>query len=235
MAPVIIVATIATALFTMVACWLGGGRWAGYYPQILWARLFCWTAFVSVRVVGRENISKNRSYIFLANHQGAYDIFAVYGYLGHNFRWMMKESLRKIPFVGRACEVSKQVYVDTSSLAGIKRAITNSEKLLGRGMSMVIFPEGARTWDGRMRPFKKGAFILAREFNLPIVPLTIDGAFDVMPRFSKLPHWGTITLTIHRPLEPGQTPKMMAEAREAIESSLPERCKGTGGVSRNAD
>ncbi len=229
MAPIVAVWTILTALFTFTACVLGGGRWAGYYPQILWARLFCWLAFVRVKVEGRENISESRSYMFLANHQGAYDIFAIYGWLGHNFRWMMKQSLRRIPFVGFACAASRQVFVDNSSVAGVKRTMRNAEDLLRHGMSLVVFPEGARTYNGRMRPFKKGAFMLAREFNLPVVPLTIDGAFKVMPRFKKLPRPGTIRLTIHKPIMPPEggydQTVLMEQTREAIASSLPDDSK----------
>lgn len=225
MIPLIVVSTILTALFTFTACMLGFGRWAGYWPQIPWARLFCWLAFVRVTVKGRENIDSRTSYLFVANHQGAYDIFAIYGYLGHNFRWMMKQSLRRIPFVGFACAASHQIFVDNSSVAGVKRTMTDAERQLRGGMSLVVFPEGARTFDGRMRPFKKGAYKLAMEFNLPVVPLTIDGAFDVMPRFRKLPRPGHITLTIHPPIEPGadghNLDRLMDESRRSIESALP--------------
>lgn len=236
MVPIIVVWTILTATFTLVVSTLGGGRWAGYYPQVLWARVFCWLAFVRIKVVGRDNISRGTSYLFLANHQGAYDIFTVYGYLGHNFRWMMKQSLRKIPFVGFACAASRQVFVDNSSLAGVKRTMQKAEEQLAGGMSMVVFPEGARSWDGLMRPFKKGAFMLAREFNLPVVPLTIDGSFDVMPRFKRLPRPGRIILTIHPAINPPDNgynqENLMAQTRTAIESSLPERQRGTGGTRR---
>lgn len=229
MAPVIAVWTIVTAIFTFTASALGFGRWAGYWPEVLWARVFCWTAFVRVTVNGRENIDPDTSYLFVANHQGAYDIFSIYGYLGHNFRWMMKQSLRRIPFVGFACAASKQIFVDNSSVAGVKRTMREAEQQLRDGMSLVVFPEGARTWDGRMRPFKKGAYKLAMEFQLPVVPVTIDGAFDVLPRFRKIPHWGSIRLTIHKPICAGpdghDLDRLMAESRSAIESALPETCR----------
>lgn len=224
MIPTNVVLTIIAALLTTLLCLLGAGRWAGYYIPMVWSRLFCLLTFVRVKVEGRENIRRGQSYMFLCNHQGAYDIFAIYGYLGHNFRWMMKEPLRKIPFVGFACAISKQVFVDNSSLSGIRNTIANSRELLSHGMSMVVFPEGARTWDGHMRAFKKGAFLLAKEYNLPVVPLTLNGSFDVLPRFKKLPHYGTITLTIHKPIMPPEKgynrDTLMEQTREAIASSL---------------
>ena len=102
MAPLMIVATVLAALLTIVGCLLGGGRWWGYYPAHLWGKVFCLLTLVRVTVKGRENIDPRTSYVFVANHQGAYDIFSIYGYLGHTFRWMMKASLRKIPLVGLA-------------------------------------------------------------------------------------------------------------------------------------
>ncbi|MDE6801531.1 MAG: 1-acyl-sn-glycerol-3-phosphate acyltransferase, partial [Muribaculaceae bacterium] len=95
------------------------------------------------------------------------------------------------------------------------------------GASLVVFPEGARTWDGHMRQFKKGAFQLAMEFNLPLVPVSIDGAFDVMPRTARLPRPGHITLTIHKPIPPVATAEERNEAMrltaDTIREALPER------------
>lgn len=224
MCPLLVVATVITAVVTATGSALGFGRWWGYYPEIIWSRLFCWLAFVRVTVTGRENIDPGVSYVFVANHQGAYDIFTVYGYLGHNFRWMMKQSLEKIPFVGWACRWSRQIFVDNSSPAAIRRTMQKAEGILSRGMSIVVFPEGARTWTGEMRPFKRGAYLLAVEFNLPVVPLTIDGAFDVLPRFRKFPKPGHIRLTIHKPIHASadghDLPRLMEESRRAIESAL---------------
>lgn len=224
MMPLMLVATILAALVTIIGCALGGGRLWGYWPAHIWGRVFCWLTLVRVTVEGRENIDRKTSYVFVANHQGAYDIFSIYGYLNHNFRWMMKAALRSIPLVGYACEVSRQVYVDKSSPSALRHTMDRAEKLLSGGMSIVVFPEGARTWDGKMKPFKRGAFLLAQEFSLPVVPITIDGAFDVMPRFKKLPRWGRIRITIHRPIHPEagghDMARLIEDSHEAIEHSL---------------
>ncbi len=225
--PIIVVSTIIIALMTVFGSALGYGRWWGYYPEVIWARIFCRLAFVSVEVKGRDNIDPHTSYVFVANHQGAYDIFSLFGYLGHNFRWMMKESLRKIPFVGWACKAAGQIFVDNSSVSATRRTMHEAEKQLRGGMSLTVFPEGARSWDGNMRRFKKGAYKLAVEFNLPVVPVTIDGAFDVLPRFKFLPRPGHIRITIHKPIHPGcdghDLAALMEQSREAIASVLPVR------------
>lgn len=225
--PLIVVSTIITALATVIGSALGGGRWWGFYPEVLWSRIFCWLAFVKVDVKGRENIDPKTSYVFVANHQGAYDIFSLFGYLGHNFRWMMKQSLRKIPFVGWACRAAGQIFVDNSSVSATRHTMQAAERQLRGGMSLTVFPEGARSWDGNMRRFKKGAYMLAVEFNLPVVPVTIDGAFDVLPRFEFLPRPGHIHITIHKPILPPaeghDLARIMDESRRAIASVLPVR------------
>ena len=224
MAPLLLVATIIITTVTIIGCALGGGRFWGYWPEVLWGKIFCWLAFVKVTISGKENIDKKTSYVFVANHQGAYDIFSIYGYLGHEFRWMMKASLSKIPMVGFACVMSKQVYVDKSSPSALKTTMSRAQNLLSDGMSIVVFPEGARSSNGKMRPFKRGAFMLAQEFKLPIVPITINGAFDVLPRFKKLPRWGHIHLTIHNPIMPGpdghDMAKVIEDSHRIIEQSL---------------
>lgn len=225
MVPMMVIVTVLTALATTIGSLAGGGRWWGYYPAALWGRIFCWLSWVSVSVKGRENIDPATSYVFVANHQGAYDIFSIYGWLGHNFRWMMKQSLRKIPFVGRACRDAGNIFVDNSSPSALRHTMEKAERQLQGGMSLVVFPEGARTWDGKMRRFKRGAYHLALEFNLPVVPVTIDGAFSVLPRFKKVPRPGHINLTIHRPIIPGpdghDEATLMADSRAAIASALP--------------
>lgn len=224
MMPLLLVATVIAAVVTIAGCALGGGRWWGYWPAHVWGRIFCILTLVRVRVHGRENIDSDTSYVFVANHQGAYDIFSIYGYLNHNFRWMMKAGLRSIPLVGYACERSHQIYVDKSSPSNLRKTMARAEKLLAGGMSIVVFPEGARTWDGKIHDFRRGAFFLAQEFSLPVVPITIDGAFHVMPRFRKLPRWGTIDITIHRPICPSgeghDMPGLISASHDAIASAL---------------
>lgn len=225
MAPILLVLTILAALSTIAVSAMGFGRNLGYTIPSLWAKAFCVLSFVRVRVHGRKNISEGQSYVFVANHQGAYDIFAIYGYLNHNFRWMMKKSLERIPLVGYSCRVSGHIYVDTHSPQAIKETMETAEKQLAGGMSVVVFPEGSRTPDGRLHRFKRGAYILAEEFGLPVVPVTIDGAYKVMPRSAILPHWGTIILTIHKPIEAVEgahdEKTLICRSREAIESALP--------------
>lgn len=224
--PLLVVSTILAALTTILFTSVGI-KWAAYYPAHLWAKLFCWLNWVSVSVTGHDNVDSETSYVFVANHQGAFDIFAIYGFLGHDFKWMMKKSLRKIPLVGYSCQRAGHIFVDKSSPSAVRRTMEQAEKSLRGGASLVVFPEGARTNDGHMKPFKKGAFQLALEFGLPIVPISINGAYDVMPRSTYLPRYGHIDITIHRPLNPPSSDTVrttiMTETAEIIKSALNEQ------------
>lgn len=223
--PIFLVATILTAIITAAGSMLGNSDFWGYWPPHIWARFTCIIFLMRVKVSGRENIDKNTSYVFVANHQGAYDIWSIYGYLSHNFKWLMKKELEKIFLVGWACKCAGQIFVDDSSVAGIKETIADAEKTLRHGMSLMIFPEGSRSWDGRMIPFKRGAFMLAAEFRLPVVPVSIDGSFRAMPRTTYNMTPSTIRITIHKPIYPGErgfnAKVLMGQCRSAIASALP--------------
>ena len=101
--PIFLVLTILTALVTIIGSWIGSAHFWGYYPGKIWSQLTCYVLLLPVKVEGRENLEEKTSYVFVANHQGAFDIFLIYGFLGRNFKWMMKKGLRKLPFVGKAC------------------------------------------------------------------------------------------------------------------------------------
>ena len=224
--PILLVLTALTAIVTIVMSGICGNHFWGYYPAHIWSRCVCILLMVKVKVKGRENIDPGTSYVFVANHQGAFDIWAIYGYLNHDFKWLMKKELEKIFLVGKACRRAGHIIVDDSSVAGIRSTIEESEKRLKGGMSLVIFPEGSRTFDGKMTPFKRGAFMLAAEYKLPVVPITIDGAFRRMPRTTYNATPGVITLTIHKPIYPGErgfnTKRLMSQCFDEINSALPE-------------
>lgn len=229
--PLGLVATILAALITTLGCCVGDAHFWGYHPGKYWSRIICTLFLIRVKVIGREKVKDTHSYVFVANHQGAFDIFLIYGYLGRNFKWMMKKSLRKIPFVGRACEAAGHIFVDRTGPRKVYETITKARETLVDGTSLVVFPEGSRTFTGHMGYFKRGAFQLADEIHLPVVPLTIDGSFEILPRFKKLPRPHKLTLTIHDPIQPigeghDNIKHAMDVSYKVIESSLPPKYRG---------
>lgn len=200
--PVYGVITFLTALSTSIGCMLGGKRIFSYIPGMIWARIACILTLCPVKVNGRENIQKGTSYVFVSNHQGAYDIFLIYGYLGAPIKWMMKKGLAKIPFVGFACRMAGFIFVDYSSARNAQKSIQEAEKNLLAGQSLIIFPEGGRTSDGHIQNFKRGAYQIAVDLQLPLVPITLNGPYKVMPSgsWNVRPH--RIEMTIHPPVFP---------------------------------
>lgn len=227
--PVYSLVTVICSLVCIVGCLLGFHSWAGYYPGVIWSRIGLWLTFCPVTVIGKENIRKeDRPYVVVANHQSGYDIFAMYGYMGIPFRWVMKQSLRNMWFIGKSCEMAGFIFVDETKKSSIANTIEQGKKTLSEGNSIFIFPEGSRTLTGKMGRFKKGAFVMASELGRPILPVSIDGAFDVLVRGKKIPHPHRITLTIHKPIymsELGEYPQNIIEAsrksQETIASVLP--------------
>ena len=214
--PVAAVATLLTSVVVTVGCTIGNGNFWGYWPGRIWAWVMIRVLLLPVKVEGRENLEPGRSYVFAANHQGAFDIFLIYGFLHRNFKWMMKHQLARLPFVGLACRKSHQVFVDKRTPAKVRQTYANARKILSGGMSLVVFPEGARTFTGHMGRFKKGAFALAKEAGLQVVPITINGSFRVMPRIRdmKWVEWQPLSLTIHPPVEIGEGEAALREAMD---------------------
>ena len=202
--PLFLFASVLTALTTTIGCQIGNGHFWGYYPGKWWSWFTIRILFLPVKIEGRENLDPKQSYVFVSNHQGAFDIFLIYGFLGRNFKWMMKKAIRKIPLVGLACEKAHHIFVDKSGASKIKKTYDTARETLREGMSVVVFPEGARSFTGHMGKFRRGAFMLADELQLPVCPLTINGSFDVMPRTKDwhFPVWHRLSLTIHKPIFP---------------------------------
>lgn len=231
--PIIFVFTIFTTLTITIGSTLGNGNFWGYYPGKWWSWIIIRVLLLPVKVEGRENLDKKQSYIFISNHQGAFDIFLIYGFLQRNFKWMMKRQIGNIPLVGLASKASHQIFVDKRGPSKIKKTYEQARKTLQGGMSLVVFPEGSRTFTGHMGLFKRGAFMLADDLRLPVVPLTINGSFDVKPRTrdAKWVIWHPLTLTIHKPIvhpadEEDYIGKIMDESYKTIMQDLDPQYQG---------
>lgn len=231
--PLIAIYTLITSLMVTIGCTLGNGHFWGYYPGKWWAQFIIRILLLPVKVEGRENLVKGQSYVFVANHQGAFDIFLIYGFLSRNFKWMMKRQLRQMPFVGKACESAHHIFVDKRGASKIRETYDRARQTLQGGMSLVVFPEGARSFTGHMGVFKRGAFMLADDIELPIVPLTINGSFDIMPRTRDMKWvvWHPLRLTIHKPILPvgkgaDNIKYLEEESYKVVMSGLEEQYQG---------
>ena len=225
--PIFFVLTILTALTTTLGCLLGGDKFFSYYPGMIWSKVACYLALCPVKIKGREHINRKKSYVFIANHQGAFDIFLIYGFLGVPIKWVMKASLGKIPFVGKACRAAGFIFVDNSSRKAAAKTIKDAEHALRNGASIAIFPEGSRTHDGKVGRFKKAAYQMAVDQSLSVTPITLNGPFKVLPSGSFNMRRHRMEMIIHEPISTNGIDTSIKglqeksdEAREVIISSL---------------
>ncbi|HKX56225.1 MAG TPA: lysophospholipid acyltransferase family protein, partial [Xanthomonadales bacterium] len=162
-APIAILLTLLFSLLTIMASMLINSSFAGSTFPVVWARLVARLTPMAVTVNGGEHADPQRSYVVVCNHQSQYDILLVYGWLKLNLKWVMKKELRKIPGLGLGCEKAGHIFVDRSNPRAARTAVMEALERLGNGVGILFFVEGTRSSDGRLLPFKKGAFRLAVE------------------------------------------------------------------------
>jgi 1-acyl-sn-glycerol-3-phosphate acyltransferase len=138
--PIIVIDTVVICTAIIIGCALGFGHFWANYPPRLWARIILWALLIPVKVEGRHRLDPKESYVFVANHQGAFDIFLIYGHLNRHFKWMMKYQLKKIPFVGFACMKSHQIFVDKRGPKKIKATYDQARQTLQGGTSLTVWP-----------------------------------------------------------------------------------------------
>jgi 1-acyl-sn-glycerol-3-phosphate acyltransferase len=165
-----------------------------------WGRSILWVSGVRVRVVGAERMDPAASVICMSNHQSNFDIPVLLGYLPVPFRWLAKAELFKIPVFGRAMRGAGYIPIDRSDRPAAIESLRQAAAAIRGGVSVVIFPEGTRSPDGTLKPFKKGGFVMAIEAGVPIVPVAVRGTFDIMPKNRLLIRPRDVTLTIGAPI-----------------------------------
>ena len=199
LAPLLTLLTSLGALFAIFACRLSAEK-VQALPQF-WARIICWCAGVEVTVQGQENLDRTKTYIFAANHQSQFDIFALQGYLGFDFRWMAKKELFAIPIFGAGMRAAGYISVDRSRGRQAVQSLNEAAQRIADGTSVIIFPEGTRSRDGLLQPFKSGAMVLAIKAGVPIVPVAIIGTHHVLAKGKLLPQPGPVMIRLGRPIE----------------------------------
>ena len=147
-----------------------------------WARSILWVSRVRVELNGMEHIDTRGSCILMSNHQSNFDIPVLLGSLAVQTRWLAKAELFKIPIFGHAMRRSGFISIDRSNRESAFKSLKEAAETIRAGTSVLIFPEGTRSDDGRIKPFKKGGFVLAVDAAVPVVPIVIDGTFEVMPK-----------------------------------------------------
>jgi 1-acyl-sn-glycerol-3-phosphate acyltransferase len=203
------------------------GAWTG-------ARL----AGVRVRVIGLDRLDPKRSYIFMSNHVSAIDPPILVPLIPRRTSVLVKKELFRVPILGQTMRMGSLVPVDRSNREAAIASLRAAAEVLRTGISMTIFIEGTRSYDGRLLPFKKGPFYLAEESDIPIVPVTISGSQKVMPKGRWAVTPGVITVIFHAPIQAAayeDRDALMGAVREKIASGLPPELQKPAATAPTAD
>jgi len=167
----------------------------------LWAKSILFASRIRVTVTGYSNIDPGRSYIYMSNHQSNFDIPVLLAYLDAQFRWLAKAELFKIPVFGYSMKRAGCISIDRSNRKSAFESLKEAAKKIRNGVSVLIFPEGTRSRDGNIRPFKKGGFVLAVASGVPVVPVVIHGTWSIMSKKGIRIKPGNVVIEILKPIE----------------------------------
>jgi 1-acyl-sn-glycerol-3-phosphate acyltransferase len=217
--PYLVLSTLFFGSLTVVMVYVTNPRIASLIGGVIWARLIAYLTPIFVTVIGRENIDKKQSYVIVCNHQSHYDVIVLYGWLGIDFRWVIKSELRKVPGLGIGCEKIGHIFIDRSDTKAALAAINAARNQIVDGTSVIFFPEGSRSRNNKLGGFKKGAFKMALDIKIPVLPITIIGTKNVLPpkTIRLLP--GKIKMIIHQPID-------IAKYKDADIKELMEKARG---------
>ncbi len=190
-----------------------------------WCRLIAWTIGVRIKVIGKENVRRDRNYVYMANHCSLVDIPAMFAYLPYQFRIMAKKELFYVPFMGWHLWTAGNFPVDRSDGRKTARSLRKVIEGVRQGKSLAVFPEGTRSPDGRLQDFKPGAFKIALRAGVPVVPVTIRGTHKVLPKGSLAPRGGRVEVIIGEPIDTKEyneksLSQLIERTRQAIDSRL---------------
>ena len=196
----VIVLTFILSSLTIISGIFGPYSKIIYYIAKTWTKSILFSAGVKLKIEGLEKIDKSKSYIFVGNHQSHFDVLSVFSALPLTVRFMAKKELFNIPIFGWALYASGTIRIDRTDRTRAIISMNNALERIKRGLSLVVFPEGTRSEDGKIRDFKKGGFVLAIKGEIPIIPISISGSRFILKKHSIKVHPGNIKIVIHDPI-----------------------------------
>ncbi len=208
-------ATVLVTIPIILLSFLGAKGNFAFNLARVWAWIILHVSGVSLKVSGREKLDNHRSYIIISNHQSHFDGPTIAVCLGLQFRWIAKKELLKIPIFGHALKAMGNIFIDRTNKDTAMQSISEGLKHLPKGVGVMVFAEGTRSMDGSIGKFKKGGFAAAIQTGFPILPVTISGSAQALPKGGIVFTPGTIEVKIADPIE--TTPYTFKQLDELVE------------------
>lgn len=177
-----IVSTTVMGLLAIIVSFFSKNGDSVHHVARVWGKSILWVSGIRVKTEGFDPALKNQSCIYMSNHQSNYDIPVLLSALPVQFRWLAKAELFKIPIFGRSMRGAGYISIDRSNRKSAFHSLAKAAEMIRSGTSVMIFPEGTRSSDGVLLPFKKGGFVLAVDAGVPIIPIVISGTHKIMPK-----------------------------------------------------
>jgi len=202
-----------------------------HYIGKFWSLFNLHLSGTRLTVRGTEKIERGKPYIVMSNHQSLLDVWALIGRIPLQLRWIVKIELRKIPAFGYALERMGHIYIDRDNRKNTYDGLAVAAERIKGGTSVIIFPEGTRSRDGRLQRFKKGGAFLAIQSGVSILPVTINGGRFALPKGTMALMPGKMEIIVGDPIDPGKYSqedqvKLMNDVKSAIEKNL-DLCYGS--------
>lgn len=223
--PFLILSTLVFGAIAVILSTLVNQKVGSFIGGAVWSRLNGYMTPIFVKVIGKENIDRTQSYVIVPNHQSHFDVFVLYGWLGIDFKWVLKQELRKVPGLGIGCEKVGHIFIDRSNHEKAIASINAARKKIVNGTSVIFFPEGTRQATGTLGEFKKGAFKFAIDMGLPLLPVTILNTNNILPPHSLNLLPGRATMIVHPKIDTvgysdENIDELMMKTRAAIQSGI---------------
>ena len=228
---------IHTLLFCAIALPLAGidrtGRLIHSWIAVPWARAILKVCGVRVEVRGLRNVDSLCPRVYMTNHQSIFDIFTLLARLPVHFKFVLKQELMRVPVLGFTMRQARYIAIDRANPRQAVKSMNEAAERIRAGASVVVFPEGTRSEDGRLQSFKRGGFLLALKSGCDVVPVTVQGSHRIAPKGSLRIRPGEVTLTIGEPISvegygKRNVSELMDRVHEAMQRQLEEmtECRG---------
>jgi 1-acyl-sn-glycerol-3-phosphate acyltransferase len=193
--------TAYMAANTVIFSYLSPNENQSHKVARLWAKILLLMTSVKVQIVGKDNIAEGQSHVFMVNHQSVFDIFVLLAHIPVQFRWIVKKELFKVPVFGQAMRNAGYIEIDRRNHEKALKSLDVAAQKIREGKSVMTFPEGTRSKDGNIKPFKQGMFYLAMQSGVPIIPVTIIGTVGIMPKDSLRVNPKKVIMIIDKPID----------------------------------